>query len=93
MAMDTITLAFLSGAAPLVLYLAEMPASAQQAGPHRRQALRSSTSTRVGRKKDREWYYHFSQGSAAIHYDIFLNLEVAGSQELFARMRIASASA
>jgi hypothetical protein len=33
---------------------------------------------------DREWYYHFSQGSAApLSYDIFLNLEVAGSQELF----------
>jgi hypothetical protein len=34
-------------------------------------------------EEDREWYYHFSQGSAAIYYDIFLNLEVAGSQELF----------
>jgi hypothetical protein len=32
---------------------------------------------------DREWYYHFSQGSAVISYDIFLNLEVADSQELF----------
>jgi hypothetical protein len=32
---------------------------------------------------DREWYYHFSQGSAVISYDIFLNLEVAGGQELF----------
>lgn len=32
---------------------------------------------------DREWYYHFSQGSAVLSYDIFLNLEVAGSQELF----------
>jgi hypothetical protein len=32
---------------------------------------------------DREWYYHFSQGSAALAYDIFLNLEVAGGQELF----------
>ena len=26
---------------------------------------------------DREWYYHFSQGSAVLSYDIFLNLEVA----------------
>ena len=34
-------------------------------------------------KEDRNWYYHFSQGSAAIHYDIFLNLEAADSQELF----------
>ena len=32
---------------------------------------------------DREWYYHFSQGSAVLSYDIFLNLEVAGGQELF----------
>lgn len=32
---------------------------------------------------DRDWYYHFSQGSAVVAYDIFLNLEVAGGQELF----------
>lgn len=32
---------------------------------------------------DREWYYNFSQGSAVLSYDIFLNLEVAGGQELF----------
>ncbi|WP_426409747.1 di-heme-cytochrome C peroxidase [Bradyrhizobium ganzhouense] len=32
---------------------------------------------------DRDWYYHFSQGSAVLSYDIFLNLEVAGGQELF----------
>jgi hypothetical protein len=32
---------------------------------------------------DRDWYYHFSQGSAVMSYDIFLNLEVAGGQELF----------
>ncbi len=32
---------------------------------------------------DRDWYYHFSQGSAILSYDIFLNLEVAGSRELF----------
>ena len=31
---------------------------------------------------DREWYYHFSQGSAVISYDIFLNLELANSREL-----------
>jgi hypothetical protein len=34
-------------------------------------------------QEDREWYYHFSQGSAAISYDIFLNLEAADSQSLF----------
>ena len=32
---------------------------------------------------DREWYYNFTQGSSAISYDIFLNLELADSQELF----------
>jgi hypothetical protein len=32
---------------------------------------------------DREWYYQFSQGSTVLAYDIFLNLEVAGSRELF----------
>ncbi|WP_375778596.1 di-heme-cytochrome C peroxidase [Bradyrhizobium sp. ma5] len=32
---------------------------------------------------DRDWYYHFSQGSAVLSYDIFLHLEVAGGQELF----------
>src|SRR4051794_13648237 len=32
---------------------------------------------------DREWYYHFSQGSAVLSYDIFLNLEAADGEELF----------
>lgn len=32
---------------------------------------------------DREWYYNFSQGSAVISYDIFLNLEVSIGEELF----------
>jgi len=31
----------------------------------------------------RQSYYHISQGSTVMPYDIFLNLEVAGSQELF----------
>jgi hypothetical protein len=34
-------------------------------------------------QEDREWYYHFSQGSAILSYDIFLNLEAADSQDLF----------
>ena len=34
-------------------------------------------------QSEREWYYQFSQGSSVISYDIFLGLEVAGSQELF----------
>jgi hypothetical protein len=32
---------------------------------------------------DREWYYNFSQGSAVLSYDIFLNLEIAGGQDPF----------
>jgi hypothetical protein len=32
---------------------------------------------------DRDWYYHFSQGSVVLSYDIVLNLEVADGQELF----------
>ncbi len=32
---------------------------------------------------DREMFYQISQGSAIASYDIFVNLEVAGSQELF----------
>jgi len=34
-------------------------------------------------QEDREWYYNFSQGSAVLAYDIFLNLEAADSQALF----------
>ena len=34
-------------------------------------------------RADREMYYQTSQGSAALSYDIYLNLELAGSQELF----------
>lgn len=32
---------------------------------------------------DRDWYYNFSQGATVVSYDIFLHLEVAGSEELF----------
>jgi RoxA-like, cytochrome c-like len=34
-------------------------------------------------QEDREWYYNFSQGSAVLSYDIFLNLEVADGRDLF----------
>jgi hypothetical protein len=34
-------------------------------------------------KEVRESYYHISQGSTVMPYDIFLNLEVAGGQDLF----------
>src|ERR1700758_4271704 len=32
---------------------------------------------------DREWYYNFSQGSAVIPYNMFLNVELAGGEDLF----------
>jgi hypothetical protein len=32
---------------------------------------------------DREFYYTVSQGSAVMDYAVFMNLEVAGSQDLF----------
>jgi hypothetical protein len=53
------------------------PAAAQSAGPpviYLNQAWS---------QQDREWYYHFDQGSPVMSYDIFLNLEIADSQELF----------
>jgi hypothetical protein len=34
-------------------------------------------------KEDQQWYWHFSQGSAVLGYDVLLNLEVAGGQDLF----------
>ena len=34
-------------------------------------------------KEVREGYYHISQGTTVMPYDIFLSLEAAGSQELF----------
>ena len=34
-------------------------------------------------QEDRQWYWHFSQGSAVLSYDLFLNLEAADSQDLF----------
>jgi hypothetical protein len=34
-------------------------------------------------QEDREWYYNFSQGSAVVSYDLFLNIEAADSQAFF----------
>jgi hypothetical protein len=81
--MHKTTLAFLLATGSLVALSTTMPVSAQQ------QAAAQSTSDGViylnqaWSQDDREWYYNFSQGSAVLSYDIFLNLEVAGGQELF----------
>jgi hypothetical protein len=56
-----------------------MPVSAQQASS----ADPVIYLNQAWSQEDREWYYQFSQGSTVLSYDIFLNLEVAGSQELF----------
>jgi hypothetical protein len=56
-----------------------LPASAQQApAPATPVYLDQAWSL-----EDREWYYNFSQGSAVLSYDIYLNLEVADGQDLF----------
>jgi hypothetical protein len=56
-----------------------VPVSAQQASP----ADPVIYLNQAWSQEDREWYYQFSQGSSILPYDIFLNLEVAGGQELF----------
>ena len=58
------------------------PASAQQA-PASAAGQSVIYLNQAWSQEDREWYYHFSQGSAVLSYDIYLNLEVAGSQDLF----------
>ncbi|MFO1313391.1 MAG: di-heme-cytochrome C peroxidase [Burkholderiales bacterium] len=61
----------------LVGALSALPAAAQQA---QRPVIYLN---QAWSQADREWYYQFSQGSTVVFYDIFLNLEVAGSEELF----------
>ena len=56
-----------------------VPVSAQQGAP----AEPVIYLNQAWSQEDREWYYQFSQGSTVLSYDIFLNLEVADSQELF----------
>ena len=60
------------------------PATAQQAPPAQPAPTANSVIylDQAWSQEDREWYYNFSQGSAIISYDIYLNLEVADSQEL-----------
>src|SRR6476646_5386487 len=55
------------------------PAMAQQAPPTDSVILLDQAWS----KEDREWYYNFSQGSAVLSYDLFLNIEAADSQNLF----------
>ena len=73
--MNRTTVAFLSGAASLLAHSAAVPAPQASSDPVI--YLNQGWS-----QDDREWYYHFSQGSAVLSYDIYLNLEVADSQDL-----------
>jgi hypothetical protein len=66
------------GVGSLLALCAAVPASAQQAPAQPVIFLNQAWS-----QEDQEWYNQFSQGSAVIGYDIFLNLEVANGQELF----------
>ena len=80
------TLGFLLGTGSLLALSAAVPASAQQVvAPAAAQAASESVVylNQAWSQDDREWYYHFSQGSAVLSYDIFLNLENADSQGLF----------
>ena len=56
--------------------------SAQQAGSPQASSEPVIYLNQGWSQEDRDWYYHFSQGSAFLSYDIYLNLEVADSQEL-----------
>jgi hypothetical protein len=80
--MNRTTLAFLSGAALLIAHLTAAPVSAHEAGAPRASSERIIYLNQGWSQEDRDWYYHFSQGSAFLSYDIYLNLELAGSQEL-----------
>ena len=63
----------------LVTLCAAVPTSAQQ--PSAGEPV--TYLNQAWSQDDREWYYNFSQGSAVLSYDIFLNLEIAGGQDLF----------
>lgn len=67
------------GVASLLALSSVPPASAQQPSSADSVILLDQAWS----KEDREWYYNFSQGSAMVSYDLFLNLEAAEGQELF----------
>lgn len=75
-------LAILSVAACLLTFSAAVSMSTQKAGAPQASSDPVIYLDQGWSQDDRDWYYHFSQGSAVMSYDIYLNLEVAGSQEL-----------
>lgn len=80
--MNRTTLALLSGAASLLAHSAALPVSAQQAGAQQASSEPVIYLNQGWSQDDRDWYYHFSQGSAVLSYDIYLNLEAADNQDL-----------
>lgn len=74
--------AFLFASALLIVHSATVAVSAQQAEAPQPSSERVIYLNQGWSQEDREWYYHFSQGSAFLSYDIYLNLEVADSPEL-----------
>src|SRR5437016_5268276 len=67
------------GIGSLLALSAVGPASAQQAPTADSVVLLDQAWSQA----DRETYYQITQGSSVLDYDIFLNLELANSQELF----------
>lgn len=80
--MNRTTLALLLGAASLLALSVALPGSAQQKGAPQASSEPVIYLNQGWSQDDRDWYYHFSQGSAFLSYDIYLNLEAAGSQDL-----------
>lgn len=80
--MNRTALAILSIAASLLAVSAAVTVSAQYARTPQAPSEPVVYLDQGWSQEDREWYYHFSQGSAFLSYDIYLNLEGAGSREL-----------
>jgi hypothetical protein len=81
--MNKTTLAFLLATGSLLALSAAMPVCAQQAGAAQSTSDGVTYLNQAWSEDDREWYYSFSQGSAVLSYDIFMNLEAAGGQDLW----------
>jgi hypothetical protein len=81
--MNKTTLAFLLATGSSLALSAAMPVSAQQAGAAQSTSDGVIYLNQAWSQDDREWYYSFSQGSAVLSYDIFMNLEAAGGQDLW----------
>src|SRR5262245_12691432 len=82
-AMTQRTLPSILSIGSVVTLCAAVPAPAQQPSASQTAGEPVIYLNQAWSQDDREWYYNFSQGSAVLSYDIFLNLEIAGGQDLF----------